>query len=206
MININFPADLAKDQVKKSAERYLAEVGLTISSNDFTRPWGGFFCHWWIDGWSVYQPLLSALKCNRLKDRRKIKPEDFGGRAISTFVVAIPSPARGDLEIDRRRSRCSDQRDGCRRSAEEIGKRRNYSIETRAASSPGWFARGLGDNCRNMAAYRCYQSLRWKRYCKSARWFWEVRGDTSDTQKIQTWKKYFFSHNAFTVICTYEKY
>ncbi len=75
MININFPADLAKDQVKKSAESYLAEVGLTISSNDFTRPWGGFFV---IDESmadrfiSLYFPHLSATD---LKIAGKLSPK-----------------------------------------------------------------------------------------------------------------------------------
>src|SRR5437879_1333223 len=43
MMSVNLSASASKDQVKKSVENYLTEVGLTISSHDFSRPWGGFF-------------------------------------------------------------------------------------------------------------------------------------------------------------------
>ncbi len=43
MINVNLSIAASKEQVKKSVENYLTEVELTISSLDFSRPWGGFF-------------------------------------------------------------------------------------------------------------------------------------------------------------------
>lgn len=43
MIDVNLNASASKEEVKKSVEKYLNEVGLNIASQDFTRPWGGFF-------------------------------------------------------------------------------------------------------------------------------------------------------------------
>lgn len=43
MINIDLSSKASKVQVMKSVESYLTEVGLLISSHDFSRPWGGFF-------------------------------------------------------------------------------------------------------------------------------------------------------------------
>jgi mannose-6-phosphate isomerase-like protein (cupin superfamily) len=43
MININISANNSKEEVKKSVDKYLTEVGLSISAQDFSRPWGGFF-------------------------------------------------------------------------------------------------------------------------------------------------------------------
>lgn len=43
MINVNLNLNASKEEVKKSVEKYLNEVGLNIASHDFTRPWGGFF-------------------------------------------------------------------------------------------------------------------------------------------------------------------
>jgi len=43
MININVSAKTSKEEVKMSVEKYLTEVELTISTYDFSRPWGGFF-------------------------------------------------------------------------------------------------------------------------------------------------------------------
>jgi mannose-6-phosphate isomerase-like protein (cupin superfamily) len=35
--------DLSKTQIAELVERYLGEVGFSISTQDFERPWGGFF-------------------------------------------------------------------------------------------------------------------------------------------------------------------
>ena len=35
--------DLSKTQIAELVERFLAEAGFTISTQDFKRPWGGFF-------------------------------------------------------------------------------------------------------------------------------------------------------------------
>jgi mannose-6-phosphate isomerase len=43
MKGINLITGVSKDQVKDSIERHLTEVGLRISAQDFSRPWGGFF-------------------------------------------------------------------------------------------------------------------------------------------------------------------
>ncbi len=43
MIDVNLHVNASKEEVKKSVEKYLNEVGLNIASQDFTRPWGGFF-------------------------------------------------------------------------------------------------------------------------------------------------------------------
>jgi mannose-6-phosphate isomerase-like protein (cupin superfamily) len=43
MINVNLAVSTSKEEVRKSVEKYLAEVALNISTLDFTRPWGGFF-------------------------------------------------------------------------------------------------------------------------------------------------------------------
>src|SRR5258708_1053989 len=43
MLNINTSVASSKEDVMKSIERYLGGVELTISSRDFSRPWGGFF-------------------------------------------------------------------------------------------------------------------------------------------------------------------
>jgi len=43
MINTNTAATASKEDVMKSIEGYLNQVELTISSRDFSRPWGGFF-------------------------------------------------------------------------------------------------------------------------------------------------------------------
>jgi mannose-6-phosphate isomerase len=43
MMNINLSLNASKEEVKKSVEKYLGEVELSIASSDFTRPWGGFF-------------------------------------------------------------------------------------------------------------------------------------------------------------------
>jgi mannose-6-phosphate isomerase len=43
MINVNLSVNTSKAEVMKSVEKYLNEVGLTITSYDYSRPWGGFF-------------------------------------------------------------------------------------------------------------------------------------------------------------------
>ena len=43
MTNINTNAASSKEAVMKSVENYLSQGELTITSNDFSRPWGGFF-------------------------------------------------------------------------------------------------------------------------------------------------------------------
>jgi mannose-6-phosphate isomerase-like protein (cupin superfamily) len=43
MLNINTGISSSKEEVMKSIENYLAGVELSIASQDFTRPWGGFF-------------------------------------------------------------------------------------------------------------------------------------------------------------------
>lgn len=42
MIDINTTVS-SKEEVMKSAERYLAQERLTVATRDFSRPWGGFF-------------------------------------------------------------------------------------------------------------------------------------------------------------------
>ena len=36
--------DLSKTQIAELVERFLAEAGFTISTQDFERPWGRIFC------------------------------------------------------------------------------------------------------------------------------------------------------------------
>src|SRR5258708_28872307 len=43
MININTALIASKETVMGSVEVYLAQEKLSISSHDFSRPWGGFF-------------------------------------------------------------------------------------------------------------------------------------------------------------------
>jgi len=43
MMDTNLSVNDSKEHVMKSVGRYLAEVNLTVFSDDFTRPWGGFF-------------------------------------------------------------------------------------------------------------------------------------------------------------------
>src|SRR5882672_8987025 len=43
MINIDTTATSSKESVMKSLDSYLSKEALTVSSHDFSRPWGGFF-------------------------------------------------------------------------------------------------------------------------------------------------------------------
>lgn len=43
MPNVNLSADESKDSVKQKAQSYLDELELSVSTDDFQRPWGGFF-------------------------------------------------------------------------------------------------------------------------------------------------------------------
>ena len=43
MKNISLATGVPKDQVRNSMEHHLTELGLTVSAQDFSRPWGGFF-------------------------------------------------------------------------------------------------------------------------------------------------------------------
>jgi len=36
-------SNLPKSQIAEEVERFLVEAGFSISSQDFERPWGGFF-------------------------------------------------------------------------------------------------------------------------------------------------------------------
>ncbi|MBS1489649.1 MAG: phosphoheptose isomerase [Bacteroidetes bacterium] len=43
MINLVLAAAAPKEQIKKSVEEYLLQIGLLTTADDFSRPWGGFF-------------------------------------------------------------------------------------------------------------------------------------------------------------------
>jgi len=75
MININTALIASKEAVMGSVESYLAQEKLSISSHDFSRPWGGFFV---IDeslSDHFIQLYFPHLKASDLKIAGKLSPK-----------------------------------------------------------------------------------------------------------------------------------
>jgi mannose-6-phosphate isomerase-like protein (cupin superfamily) len=82
MININLTTSTSKEVVKKSVEGYLAETGLTISSNDFSRPWGGFF---------VIDEKLAERFIELYFPHLKVSDLTISGKLSPKFLVVAPA-------------------------------------------------------------------------------------------------------------------
>lgn len=75
MINVITTTNTSKEDVKKSVEKYLSEVGLTISNHDFTRPWGGFFVLDEAQADRFIQLYFPHLQAKDLKISGKLSPK-----------------------------------------------------------------------------------------------------------------------------------
>src|SRR5215831_9880 len=82
MININLTTNASKDIVKKSIEDYLTETGLTISSSDFSRPWGGFF---------VIDEALAERFIKLYFPHLKVSDLTISGKLSPKILVVSPS-------------------------------------------------------------------------------------------------------------------
>src|SRR5579871_377614 len=81
MKNIITTSSSDKETVKKSVSDYLESVSLKAVSNDFTRPWGGFFVIDESQADKFIQLYFSHLKADDLKIAGKLSPK---------FLVVAP--------------------------------------------------------------------------------------------------------------------
>src|SRR5882672_10514131 len=82
MSDINHSPKASKDEVKKSVEKYLAEMELTVSSRDFSRPWGGFF---------VIDEILSEHFIRLYFPHLKVSDLTIAGKLSPKILVVAPS-------------------------------------------------------------------------------------------------------------------
>ena len=75
MIGFNLLSTVSKDQVSHSIEKYLSEAGLSISSRDFSRPWGGFFVIDETQADRFIQLYFPHLKATDLRIAGKLSPK-----------------------------------------------------------------------------------------------------------------------------------
>ena len=65
----------SKDEVKASVESYLLQEKLTVASNDFSRPWGGFFVIDESQSDRFIQLYFPHLKADDLRIAGKLSPK-----------------------------------------------------------------------------------------------------------------------------------
>ncbi|HLZ17372.1 MAG TPA: hypothetical protein VKQ08_10045 [Cyclobacteriaceae bacterium] len=75
MINVITTGSSPKAEVMKSIEEYLNQVGLSVSSRDFSRPWGGFFVIDETLSERFIELYFPHLKASDLKIAGKLSPK-----------------------------------------------------------------------------------------------------------------------------------